>query len=222
MARKTLRAAAAIGLVALTLTTSCAAQAQEKEAGKIALPEAAAAALKKALPKATFHEVEQEREDRTTIYIVAFRQNGQEGEVVVAPDGTIVEVYAEGIGKGFPEAVANTILRLATGARLEAVGREEVRAEARGEKFVTLATPRIRYWAALVKNGREFGITVAADGTVLEIEVGDDEEENEDEFGDEDDDEEDDEDIDEEEDQDEEDDEEDDRGRDKDDERGEE
>ena len=123
----------------------------------------------------TIEEIEMETEDGKTIYEAEVIIDGQEIEIEVAPDGTLLgkeiedneddgdededeeEVSLEEV----PEAVKATILKEAGGAEIEEVVKET-------EDGQTI------YEAKFVVDGQEIEIEVAPDGTLLEREIGDD------------------------------------------------
>jgi uncharacterized membrane protein YkoI len=138
------------------------------------LPPAAADAVKAAFPQARIVEVEQEKEDGVTVYEVELRQDGKEVEITVSPDGVIVEVETQIPEAELPKAVAQTIAKVAGGAKVEEIEREETRAVVRDGKVVKLDEPRITYEAEFRKDGRETEVEIAADGSVLKTEAEDD------------------------------------------------
>ena len=154
-------------LFLLGLTTGCA----------TSLPRAAADAVKAAFPQASIEEVALDKEDGIELYEVELRQNGEETEVTVSPDGVIVEVETEVSLKDLPKAVADAIAKAAGGAKVEEVTREETRAVVRAGKLVKLDQPKITYEAEFRRDGKEVEIELAPDGTILTTEGEDDEDE---------------------------------------------
>lgn len=140
------------------------------------LPRAAADAVKAAFPQASIEEVGLDKEDGIDLYEVELRQNGEETEVTVSPDGVIVEVETEVFLKDLPKAVADAITKAAAGAKVEEIKREETRAVVRAGKLVKLDQPRITYEAEFRKDGKELQIELAPDGTILKTESEDDNE----------------------------------------------
>ncbi len=128
------------------------------------LPPAVKAALNALYPKAEIEEVEVEKEG-LKVYEVELEQNGREIEVMLAKDGTLVEVETEMALQGLPEAVAKAITKAAKGATIKEVNKEVTYAVV---KLVKLAQPQTSYEAELSKEGAECEIEVAADGTILE------------------------------------------------------
>lgn len=138
--------------------------AGKDEHNKPCLPLAAKAALDALYPNAEIEEAEVEKEG-LKVYEVELEQNGQEVEVVLAPDGTLVEVETEMTVQGLPELVAKAIEKAAEGATIKEVNKEVTYAVV---KLVKLVQPQTSYEAELSKEGAECEIEVAADGTILE------------------------------------------------------
>ena len=134
------------------------------EQKKSCLPLAAKAALDALYPNAEIEEVEVEKEG-LKVYEVELEQNGQEVEVVLAPDGTLVEVETEMTVQGLPELVVKAIEKAAEGATIKEVEKEVTYAVV---KLVKLEQPKTSYEAELSKDGAECEIEVAEDGTILE------------------------------------------------------
>ncbi len=128
------------------------------------LPLAVRTVLEALYPNAEIEETEVEKEG-LKIYEVELEQNGQEVEVALAPDGTLLEVETEMTVQDLPEAVAKAIAEAAEGATIKEVSKEVTYAVV---KLVRLAQPQTSYEAKLSKQGAECEIEVAADGTILE------------------------------------------------------
>ncbi|MHC4570722.1 MAG: PepSY-like domain-containing protein [Planctomycetota bacterium] len=124
----------------------------------------AKAALDALYPNAEIEETEVEKEG-LKIYEVELEQNDREIEVMLAKDGTLIEVETEITAQGLPEAVAKAIAEAAEGATIKEVSREVTYAVV---KLVSLDQPQTSYEAELSKQGAECEIEVAADGTILE------------------------------------------------------
>lgn len=154
---------------------------KQKKGKSPVLPKAAAAAIKKAFPKATIDEIELEKEG-VVLYEVELEQGGKELEVTVSPDGQIVEVERKVSKADLPDAVAKTLARLAGDAKIKEIEKEEIHAVV---KLVKLRKPKTVYEAEFVKDGKEIEVKIAADGTLLseEIEEEGDDDDDEDEEG---------------------------------------
>jgi len=124
----------------------------------------AKAALDALYPNAEIEEAKVEKEG-LKVYEVELEQNGREIEVMLAKDGTLLEVETEMALQGLPEAVAKAIAEAAEGATIKEVSREVTYAVV---KLIRLDQPQTSYEVELSKQGAECEIEVAADGTILE------------------------------------------------------
>lgn len=127
------------------------------------LPEAKAA-LDALYPNAEIGEAKVEKEG-LKVYEVELEQNGQEIEVMLAKDGTLLEVETEMTVQELPEAAAKAIEKAAEGAIINEVSKETTYAVV---KLIKLDQPQTSYEAELSKEGTVCEIEVAADGTILE------------------------------------------------------
>jgi len=135
-------------------------------AEKVALSAQAAAAIKSAFPKATLGgDVVVENEIGMDLFKAQLTRNGMGIEVLVAPDGTIVEVEREIAVKSLPEALAAAVAKVSSGAESVKVMKEEVRAEMAGGKLVKLAAPRVVYAVKTVKAGVSSEVFLAPNGS---------------------------------------------------------
>ncbi len=162
MKRKDLRLvyiAMVVSVIACVVT-----YAGKDEQKKCHLPPAAKAALDALYPNAEIEEVEVEKEG-LKVYEVELEQNGQEVEVTLAADGTLMEVETEMTVQDLPEPVAKAIEKAAEGATIKEVEKEVTYAVV---KLVKLDEPQTSYEAQLSREGAECEIKVAADGTILE------------------------------------------------------
>jgi len=124
----------------------------------------AKAALDALYPNAEIEEAKVEKEG-LKVYEVELEQNGREIEVMLAKDGTLLEVETEMTVQGLPEAVAKAIAEAAEGATINEVSKEVTYAVV---KLIKLDQPQTSYEAELSKEGAKCEIEVAADGTILE------------------------------------------------------
>ena len=138
--------------------------AGKDEQKKSCLPLEAKAALDALYPNAEIEEAKMEKEG-LKVYEVELEQNGQEVEVMLAPDGTLIEMETEMTVQGLPELVAKAITEAAEGATIKEVSKEVAYAVV---KLVKLEQPQTSYEAELSKEGAECEIEVAEDGTILE------------------------------------------------------
>jgi hypothetical protein len=146
------------------------------------VPEAALAAILKAAEGAQITEIDRdevhaEPKDNTftpldkarTAYWAAFKKGDLGGEVTVAPDGTVAETSVGLEMKDVPQAVMAAILKAAEDARITELGRDETRAEPEGGRFAKLPKADILYWAEFEKEDLGGEVSVAPDGTVIEV-----------------------------------------------------
>ncbi len=138
--------------------------AGKDEQNKSCLPPEAKAALDALYPNAEIEEAKVEKEG-LKVYEVELEQNGQEVEVMLAPDGMLLEVETEMITQQLPKLVAKAIEKAAEGAIVNEVSKETTYAVV---ELVKLAQPQTSYEAELSKEGAKCEIEVAADGTILE------------------------------------------------------
>ena len=124
----------------------------------------AKAALDALYPNAEIEEAKVEKEG-LKVYEVELEQNGREIEVMLAKDGTLLEVETEMTVQALPQLVAKAIAEAAEGATIKEVSKEVTYAVV---KLVKLDQPQTSYEAELSKQGAECEIEVAADGTILE------------------------------------------------------
>ncbi len=143
---------------------ACVVYAGKCKLSKSCLSLEAKAALDALYPNAEIEEAKVEKEG-LKVYEVELQQNGQEIEVMLAKDGTLMEVETEMTVQELPEAAAKAIEKAAEGAAVNEVSKEVTHAVI---KLVKLDQPQTSYEAELSKEGAECEIEVAADGTILE------------------------------------------------------
>ncbi len=175
MNRKPVKIIVLVGLSLLLVAAWHVAEARGRKKRKPVLPRPAAAAIRKAYPKATIMEIEREREG-IVLYEVELKQKGEEVEVEVTADGQIVSVEKEITKKDLPKAVAITLAKYAGDAKIKEIEREEIYAVVR---LVKLKKPRVVYEAEFMQNGREVEIEIAENGKFLGKEVDDDDDDDE-------------------------------------------
>ena len=118
------------------------------------LSSAAVDSLMVAFPKAKIGEAEAEKEGGLDLFEVELTLGSKEIEVLVSPDGVIVQVETKVAMKDLPKAVADAITKAAAGAKVEEIEREETRAVVRDGKLVKLDQPKITYEAEFLKGGK--------------------------------------------------------------------
>jgi uncharacterized membrane protein YkoI len=166
-----------VGLVVLVGVMVCAeTYAGRSKKKKIRLPDAVKAAISAFYPTAVIEEAKVEKEG-LKLYEIELKLNGQEFEVTVAPDGTIIEIESEVAIDGLPDAVKAAITKAAGGAEIEDIKEEVTYWVVTLKK---LETPETTYEAELIKDGSEVEIELAADGTILEQKVKDKDDDDED------------------------------------------
>ncbi len=165
MRQKCLKLIAIVAVVGAIVCVATYAGKQEKDP----LPSAVRAAINELYPDAVIEEAKLE-EEAVKVYGVELKQAGQEFEVTLALDGTIMEVESELAVSDLPAAVKAAVIQASAGAEIEQV-KEEVT-----YWVVTLRkleTPKVTYEAELIKDGQEVEIELAVDGTILKQEVED-------------------------------------------------
>jgi uncharacterized membrane protein YkoI len=138
---------------------------------RVELPAAVQAALDAQYPGAEVEESEIDVEGIRVYEIELQTADGKECEVAIAADGTILEIETETALDKLPQAVRDAIIAAADNAKIEDVAVEEALYEVALQK---LATPEISYEAELIQDGQEVELELAADGSILEHEVEDD------------------------------------------------
>jgi len=139
------------------------------------LPDAVIAAINKLYPQSAIEEVETEKE-WIKVYEIELKQNNNEFEITVAPDGTIIETESEVTLADLPDAVKTAIAEAGGSAEVKELCQEITYAVV---KLVALDQPQITYEAGVIIDGQEIEIKVAPDGTLLSKEI-DDEDDDED------------------------------------------
>lgn len=168
---KVVAIAAVLGMLGGCALTGGGKKAKRK---KVALPAAAADALKKAFPDALAGKAKLEDENGLKVYEVKLKPKAPKIKVEVTADGTIIEVESKIAAKDLPAAVVKAIEKAVPGATIKKAEREEVRAVVKDGKFVKLGKPKVVYEVRVVKDGKKTEIEIAADGTVIDIEQEDD------------------------------------------------
>ena len=150
---------------------------QEKNVTIDEIPSVVKATILAEANGATIQEIEMETEDGKTIYEADVIIDGQEVEIVVAPDGTLIGKKTEGDDDEgdddedeieeeisldqVPEAVKATMLKEADGAQIEDVVKET-------------EDGKVVYEAEFEVDGQDIEIEVAPNGKLLEREIEDD------------------------------------------------
>ena len=98
-------ASAVLGLAILATTT----RADEEKVPLDKVPKAVLDAVKARFPDAKLLSAEKEKEDGKTVYEIAVKNRGQNIEVTLTPEGTIVEIEKQIAAKNMPRAVAEAL-----------------------------------------------------------------------------------------------------------------
>jgi len=154
-----------IGLCIAVAAMLCAVAYGEKGEKKCSLPAAVQAAVKALFPNAVIEKSEKEEEE-VVMYEAKIKDGGKESDVVLAADGTVMEVESAEDINAVPAAVAQTIK-----AQDGKVNKVEKIVEHAQLKVVKLDTPITTYEAKITKDGKEIEIKIAADGTILKQET---------------------------------------------------
>ena len=131
---------------------------------KPCLPAATMAALEALYPNAEIEKVEVKKEG-LKVYEIELEQYGQDVEVTLTSDGTLMAVETEIAPKELPGLVSMAITKVAKDAAIEEVEMELNHAMV---KLVKFAMPKTHYEVELSKDGSKCKIEFAADGTILE------------------------------------------------------
>lgn len=154
-----------LGVVGTLAFVAWAAQEDEEQVTLDQIPAAVKATILKESAGGKITEIERETKNGKTVYEAEFLLDGNEIEIKVAPDGTLLgrEVEHEGDDEDdltldqVPEAARAALLKLAGGARI-------LKAEREREHGVLVYEAQ---WAA---NGTKHEAAVTADGTLIETE----------------------------------------------------
>jgi len=102
-------------------------------------------------------------------YWAEFKKGELTGEVIVASDGTVLEISTAVEARDVPEAALAAIRKAADGACVTEFGKDETHAELEGGKVTRPAKAEIYYWAEFQKDEMAGEVSVAPDGTVVEV-----------------------------------------------------
>jgi hypothetical protein len=154
-----------IGFVALVISMACVISYAEKgDAKSITPPAAVKDAALAALPQGIIEKTTVE-EKEFKIYAVILKQDGQESEIKITSDGTVLGMETKVGKENIPDAVAKSLSKAAQGAEMKGV---EKKVTYLIIKPVKLDVPETTYESDIIKDGNACEIKLAADGTVLE------------------------------------------------------
>jgi uncharacterized membrane protein YkoI len=141
-------------LVLLTIS----ADAQEKKIKSSDLPAAVQATVTAQSQGATLRGLSEEKEKGKTYYEAELQVNGHSRDVLIDPQGNIVEVEEEVALDALPAAVRDGLQAKAAGGKLVKV------------ESLTKQGKLVAYEAQVIKNGKKSEIQVGADGKPLDHE----------------------------------------------------
>ena len=130
------------------------------------LPDAVAQTLKTNCARCAIDKLTREIENGVTIYDVEFKQN--QGEIAIAPDGSVIDRETVVSVNDVPAAALDAIRKGAAGAKIKRVMKGEIRAEIKDGQIIKLSNPRYVYEAELEKRNQVAEIEVTAEGQVIE------------------------------------------------------
>jgi hypothetical protein len=137
--------------------------ADRHEAKEVTLPAAVKDAVMKTYPQGTIEKAKAEREFE--IFELLLKQNGQEIEPTVTPEGIITGVETKVSKDKLPDAAAKTLSQEAQGAEIKSIDQE---IKYYVIKPVKMDVPETTFEAKLVKDDNECEIKLSINGTVLE------------------------------------------------------
>ncbi|MCX5684224.1 MAG: hypothetical protein NT049_11135, partial [Planctomycetota bacterium] len=139
---------------------------------QVRLPAAALQAIKEIFPDVVLLEATLQDDDGVTLVAVEMKVGEKYVEVLASPDGVVAEVSIEIRPADVPEAALAAICKAAAGAQITEFDIVGDHAEVRDGKLARLQPARITYWAEFQKGDRGGEVTVAPDGTIVEIVTG--------------------------------------------------
>jgi len=164
MKRKLTQAGVMVIIAALVCSIAIAKKRRDK---KVSLPAQVEKSLTESYPDASIKEVNKEEEEFKVFEVELALKNGQEVEVTVTGDGTVMEAENEIEVSALPFDVLTII---PSGGEIKEVKSEVTYAVLAP---VALAQPKTTYELEAVVDGQEVELKVAADGTVLSRETKD-------------------------------------------------
>ncbi len=129
---------------------------------------AAAAAVKKAYPKAKIKWIGVEGVGQIKIHKLILVIDGEEMELEIAPSGTLVSTQKDVTRKDMPKALRKALDEAIAGGKLIKIEREEIMAVVKGRKIVTLPKTKVYFEAKYSKDGmrHEVKLTDTSAGAV--------------------------------------------------------
>ncbi len=164
MKRKLTQAGVLVLIAALVCSIALAEKCHDE---KMSLSAQVEKSLTESYPGASIKEVKKEEEEFKVFEVVLALKNGQEVEVTVTGDGTVMEAENEIEVSALPFDVSTII---PSGGEIKEVKSEVTYAVLAP---VALAQPKTTYKLEVVVDGQKVELEVAADGTVLSRETKD-------------------------------------------------
>ena len=131
------------------------------------LPDAAAAALKKAYGKATIKGVEVEPTDGVDLLKVVLLEKGKEREVEVSPDGILVSTQIDVSESDLPRKVRKSVKEAIEGGKIIKMEKEVIWATISEGKVTKLAKPTEIYEVKFTQGEAWNEVKIAADGAAM-------------------------------------------------------
>lgn len=159
----------ALGVIALLISavgcmsTQAGKHSLKKERSCTTLPAPVKTAIDNLYPQAQIEKVKWDKES-VKVYEIEIEQDGQEYELTVTPDGTIIEKEEEIAIDSLPVAIKNQL----SGAKIEEATQETTYWIVTLQK---LDNPKVTYTVELKQNGKKMEMELADDGTILEKET---------------------------------------------------
>lgn len=131
--------------------------------GSRQLPEAVQQSVRKLFPAARISDVEHERR-LVRLVEVTVVDNGEEYELMLSLDGTVLSIEREVDPSQLPAVVSDAVRRVAGSEKIREADQIKILAELR---VVPIKEPRIEYKAEFRKKGKEQEVIVSEDGAIL-------------------------------------------------------
>ena len=154
-----------LSVVGMVTLVAWAGDEQEEEVTLEQVPAAVKATILKESAGGKITEIEREMESGKTIYEAEFILNGDEIEIKIAPDGTLLGREVEQEGDDEDDLTIDQVPEPARGALLKLAGRAKIVKAQREREHGVLV-----YEAEWIVDGVEHEAAVTAEGALLEIE----------------------------------------------------
>ena len=154
-----------LGVIGMVTLVAWAGDEGEEEVTLDQVPAAVKATILKESAGGKITEIERETKNGQTVYEAEFVRDGQEIEIKIAPDGTLLGREIEGEEDDEDDLTIDQVPEPARAALLKLAGDAKIARAERERKHGVLV-----YEAEWVKNGTKHEAAVTADGTLVEIE----------------------------------------------------